>query len=416
MLACSSGHASSDGVADEALSDASNFDVNDVSLLFPLPSKPRDIPLLLGLDASGQHGPLLSTEKFKKLLSYAMPDANEDPTFHQRGFDDPNTWRVVAVRVDPCAKTSVDSSECHVQLRLVTQAVVAEGSSVSAEDQAIHLIYELPATEASGLVADLVALKKSSGDIKTAGKPLGVHPAMKAQGLTGAFTKRLEAFVLKYAGEQRLPFATVMLTLNAGTWRFAQGQNDSDGGFHQQGVPFSSDQTITFRGTTGTVGNFILSVEPPATSADNVNVLVDSSKGVGPPGRFWKLTPSEQEAAVQAALRIDNPLKNTPSTTDCVSCHQASRGLVRVKGVGFLNAADRDENRYIAPSGLTTKFAADPSSGEYTLRGFGYLHRTVVYTQGVVNSSANVVATIRRMQTNPSLIGDRPPTEPGPAG
>jgi hypothetical protein len=44
-----------------------------------------------------------------------------------------------------------------------------------------------------------------------------------------------------------------MLTLNAGTRRFARGQA-KDGSFVQAQVPLSSDNVINYVGTTGTIG------------------------------------------------------------------------------------------------------------------------------------------------------------------
>jgi hypothetical protein len=382
--------------SNEANETAAALDVNDVSFLFPLPTTRGDANDLLGTDAKAAHGPLLSAESFGRLVSYSLPDPSEDSTFHERGFDQQKNWRVVAARFDPCAKNDPKDALCNVQLRLVAQGVEPGKASddFDAADQAMHLIYQFDGAEAKALQADILGLKK---DQSTNGKELGVHPVMAKEGLKGAYATALKDIILKYAGEDRLPFATVMLTLNAGLWRFARGDH-SPTGLTQAQVPFSSEKTIGFHGTTGVIGNFELDVAPPATGADNVNDIVQTGGAANPAfkGPFFRLPAAKQEAAVNAALRIENPTMHAPGTLDCVSCHQASRSLRRFKGAPFLDAKDGNPNRYVPPSGVTATFSGDRDGGEYNVHAFGYLGRDVAITQGVINSTAEVIRQLRR--------------------
>lgn len=397
VLAAGCAAAGSDAVeSNEAnATERAALDVNDVSFLFPLPATIADASDLLATDAKAAHGPLLSAESFKRLVSYAFPDPTEDATFPANGFDQQKNWRVVAARFDPCAKTDPKDVVCNVQLRLVAQAIQpGKGSdALHAADQAMHLIYQFEGAEAKALETDILALKK---DQRTNGKALGPHPIMQEEGLQGAYAKALKDVISKYAGEERLPFATVMVTLNAGLWRFARGDRSASG-LTQAQVPFSPEKTIALHGTTGFIGNFILDVQPPATGTDNVNDIVQTGGSATPAfkGDFFKMPAERQSAAVSAALRIDNPTMHQPGTTDCVSCHQASRSLRRFKGAPFLDARDGDPNRYVPPAGVTTKFSGDKDGGEYNVHAFGYLGRDVALTQGVINSSAEVIRQLR---------------------
>src|SRR5262249_17418528 len=123
LFACSSGDGAA-GPADEqdVKSTATKLDVNDVSILFPLPKKQTDASLLLSLDASGPNGPLLAKDAFAELLSFAHPE--DDKTFAENHFDDPANWRIVAMRVEACAKLDPKAAACATQVRLVAQPVM----------------------------------------------------------------------------------------------------------------------------------------------------------------------------------------------------------------------------------------------------------------------------------------------------
>src|ERR1700748_2799998 len=68
------------------------FDTNDVSMLFPLPEDSASMSLLLGLDAVGVGGALLSEDLFNAVVAgfqLTPPALYAD-------------WRIVALRFDPC--------------------------------------------------------------------------------------------------------------------------------------------------------------------------------------------------------------------------------------------------------------------------------------------------------------------------
>ena len=63
---------------------------------------------------------------------------------------------------------------------------------VITQDAAIHLFYDLDEATWADVLARLAALKAIAGS-STSGAPLGVHPTMQAQGLTGPYAQALAA-------------------------------------------------------------------------------------------------------------------------------------------------------------------------------------------------------------------------------
>jgi hypothetical protein len=390
------------------------FDVDDVAILVPLP-KSAGADARLRLTDSGKRGELLSGAAFSAMLRFGH--VTDDATFARNHFDDRARWRVVSLRADPCARAApgIDetASDCQPQLRLVAQPV--EGSGVSAADQALHLVYDVPPSELPQLARDLVAFKQAS-TVPTNGKTLGPHPGLAAESSAGALSRKLHDLILTYAGAARLDRVAGMFTLNAGTWVFVGAQNQDGELVHVQtpchgvdaeaGGDADRNDNVALVGTTGVIGNFISHVRPASTCADNVDAIVDSSGKDKPPpfqGSFWRLADSDRAAAVQRALRIENPTRNTVATVDCVSCHHATRGLARVDGVSFLDANDSNPDRFVPPAGVTAKYAADgtDAQGPYSVHAFGYLGSAVAYTQRLVNEASVSASQLTRILAKP---------------
>ena len=62
------------------------------------------------------------------------------------------------------------------------------------------LFYSLTRDELLGAVAEIAQLREAAA-IPGARGPLAPHPIMAAQGLGGAFSKAVQALVLRHAGE-----------------------------------------------------------------------------------------------------------------------------------------------------------------------------------------------------------------------
>jgi hypothetical protein len=378
-----------DGHADGVRGDGLPFlDVNDVSILYTLgrgATARHTVDRLLRLDD------FITPEQFAAALASAHPEV--DPSFASANRDD---WRVVAIRAEPCARLAPTQPDCNPEIRLVTQSFV---DGVTADDQAIHLTFALPPDQASPMVRDLVNLKLTSS-VVTNGKPLGIHPALAREGIDGPFAAALRLFVTTYTAKAQLATASVMLTLNGGTWRFAVNLN-IEGTLTPIPAPCSPEPTIALVTSSGSLGNLVSAVQPAATCADNVNRIVDSNhRGEGRrAGSFFRLPAAERAAAIDASLRIVNPKVHGLLTTDCVSCHVASRALARVKDRAFVAALDGNPNRFVPAAGLTTTYATDlaDAAGAYNVRAFGFQGRKVAYTQATVNASAFVAEQVNAM-------------------
>ena len=376
------------------------MDVDDVSILYPLPSAGAGLADLIALDAATTRGPLLSEDQFTQLVALIHPE--DDPNVRGLAYTD---WRIVGVRVDPCEMVA-PAMPCTAQLRLVAQSF-SNGSST--DDNAIHLVYAIPEADVSQLLRDLVHLKTANASTTTNRKALGIHPVLKKQGLGGPFATELRTLVTTYAGKAASQNVTIMVTLNAGEWRFGAGAVAPDGHVAQVPVPCSTTPTISMRGTTGSIGNFLASVEPAATCADNVNEIIDSSGRNDAPflqGSFFKLSADQQATDIDLALRVINPGLNRVATTDCVACHTASRALARVKDNAFLNLDDGNPNRFVPSRFTTTKYATSPidAIGPYNVRAFGYQDREVAYAQVTVNLSALAADAINQKIRHEHLL------------
>jgi hypothetical protein len=416
VVACGPG--GGDGGERQAAANADEgaaLDVNDVSLLFPLVDAQgvAQEANLLSLRSPGLGGPLLSDDTFAAVLaSAAQPD---DPAF---AFTDPGAWKVVGVRADDCAKLRADDAACVPQLRLIAQPVAA--GTAAAQDQALHLVFNVPAADFDALVDGLVALKKSSG-VPTNGVPLGVHPAMAVEGAAGPFATGLKRLVAEHAGPANLFAVASMLTVrvrsNAPTeWRFSNGVL-REGAFVRAPLPCvdpAEPSVSVFGSANPSFSNFL---SAPAVCADDLDAMIESHPG----DAFPRLTPAEQQPAVDAQLRADDPTRRAFAELRCPTCHAGDRALARVRGAEFLEAGfDQNPNRFVPPEGVTAAFRSgrlDPNqatpdnafdiTGPYEVRAFGYFSTLPSYTMRTVNETALVVDALNKK------LAARPAPTPG---
>jgi hypothetical protein len=204
---------------------------NDVSVLMPLPTAPGQ-DFYLRTTTAGRGGPLLPEAEFDR-IARSLTNVVEDP-------EEYDALRVLAVRFDPCFQITLETA-CQPQIRLVFQ-FLAEGGLTN--DGAIHALYNVPLGELPTLVAELRALALLAPE--NTGQPtLDVSPALRTQGMDGAYGRGLHALVLRYAGTDTLARMTFMTRTNArsGQWEF--------GGFHLGDWPdtgFPTAGPITIEG------------------------------------------------------------------------------------------------------------------------------------------------------------------------
>jgi hypothetical protein len=366
--------------------DATGFDTNDVSILFPLPATEDDLALLPSIAGPSGGRPLLAPEAFAAVHAYTN-DATGGT-----GIDAPEDWHVVALRFDPCAKANPRDSACKVEFRLVAQPLLFRppffdpglGKRFEDLDGGLHLIFELAPDAGQAVVQELARIRTLDPAHPTAGVPLGIHPSLRANGMSGAVGQAVRALVEKFADPVRLRDVAIFENTGADVWRFAKA-SFVDGHLMRAPIPGGTGDAIQFD---------VVKISPPAVGADNLNAMIDS---LGAKESFFELGEDVQARAVDAAVRISNPAFHTPQTVDCVSCHQASRALARVavvKGDAFRKALAENPNRFVAPAGVTA-VPLDPGIPGDTIidaHAFGYRGSTVAIIDATVHDSAKVAA------------------------
>jgi hypothetical protein len=388
--------------------EGTRLDVNDVSFLFPLVD-PQGAPQeadLLTLRSPGVGGVLLEESALAAVASGVSRPGD-------RAFPAYDSWRVVSARVDDCAKLKIEDATCIPQLRLIVQPI--SPGQTTAEDQTLHLVYNIPPAEFDGLLDELVALKKSSS-VPTDGVPLHVHPAMRAEGAAGPFAAGLKRTITAHVGQANLFAVAIMFTvvkMSVFEWRFANGVF-RDGAFIQPPLPC----TDPARKSMSMFGSgFFNSLNAPSLCGDQLNDMIASHPG----GKFLSLTPEEQQPAVDAQLRDENPELVAFGNARCFACHVGHRALARVKGIPFLEPGfDQNPNRFVPPEGVTTSFRSgrrDPNSpdpdspidvtGPYEVRAFGYLNGTPSYSVRALNETAMVAGSLtKRLAERPAPVTD----------
>jgi hypothetical protein len=380
----------------EAAGGTSKLGLADVSVLFPLP---RDAAAtgLLGLDAPGRGGPLLSVARFTQVGFLREGDA---PEAVYPGF------RVVAARVDPCfpdvALMKSNPSACRPQLRLVAQPLSFDASvGTYVADDALHLVYELPPSEFEAFARDWVAVRTArSSDLA---RPLDVHVEVEAQGLSGTVATELKRLILAHAGPETLRRVTFMQGRFA-SWTFGgvemHGEAVSPVAIH--GLPADAGTQTTVVPPSG-----VFSFEPASEDGEVLSALAGEGTdgalfGAVDPDVTLTASPEALRTALQRSLDIDHPSKRNPDTADCSACHVAGRARERGKKEGLsVEGLERFEAKgfNLSVEGLG-RLKARPQEQ----RAFGYNLQEPVWNRRTVNESAAVAQALSDL-----LFGTSPP-------
>jgi hypothetical protein len=406
-------HQTADGSGPNLAADGSvPVTMNDVSILFPLPTTKADVDNLLAATATGDRGPLLPDPLY---LSTGMIQGSttpiDDAGFSLAAYGD---LRVVAARLDPCfASTDPDPHGvgCMAQLRLIFQQVTwtVNGADANAEafDSALHAFYSLTRSELYALARALVDLRVANthGDVLG---PLAPHPIMVRQGLGGTMSKGVQKLIVQYAGGQNL-VRLAQLSSNIGGVSFPPGSwtltafDVPDGGTtatprsipalatSADGGPVTSQALV--EGEFLAVGppeggQNIFSVDflPQPTGTDSFAILDND--------RPDSLSPSMSQAALDNLVRVENPADDTVNTIDCGSCHVVTQTEQYI-GMPVFSFDDTTSPFAFSPDG-TFVTSADmavppPTNGLLNIHAFSYFNQTPGINRRVANETAAVV-------------------------
>jgi hypothetical protein len=361
---------------------AIDLQMNDLSVLLPLPRDQTELDMALAPSAQAQGGPL-------------FPEALYDAGGGGGGYTD---LRVAAFRLDPCfgqLGAIASPSKCQAQLRVVFQPMVATSdNSVIAPDMGVHAFYALSDAQLVDAVTDMIDAREDDHGSADLG-PLAVHPVVAQEGLTGPLAQRFDAIILKYAGAANLiRFTTLELELP----NLAAPDGDGDGGGVWQlesfdvGSGSATRRTIATLAGSATTMSFEVATNPLSadfspmtTSTDDISLLVNYTQAAA-------ASTDALQAAYDSALRIENPRDNSPDTIDCASCHMAEPGRVLV-GEPLGMTASGDANAFVPDAAIPLADLAQTtdilgSDGTLNIHAFSYVRAEPVINQRVIHETA----------------------------
>lgn len=397
------GHGDGDGAA-----PARVVQPGDVSILIP-PTSPAT-PGVITLEDAGSHGVLLPASLYARIVPFVAPAPGTSNPIEREAF------QVVAARIDPCfpdiTALQTDPATCIAQLRLVAQPVrlgfppsptppPPGEQRFGATDDAIHLLYDLPADAFTELVDEILAWSglEQSLNIAGTGAEVWVHPRLAADGADGAARTALRTLLLRHAGVDRLSQYTFMRAEGVHAWDF--------GGFVvEDGEPAA----LAVHGTEANLQRLgasarIITVEPATSHSTSLAALFGARSTSTAPLTLG--SPEAQRAALQAALDLENPTRTHPEAADCASCHAAFPLRQRAELLGAsmdgldpftsslaLGGAVSATERLNNPPGCPGGAGEGCLFVENRLRIFGWLGQDPVVSQRAVNESAAVAEAL----------------------
>jgi len=360
--------------------------MNDVSVLLPLATTQADFATYLTATSPAANGALFPEALFTN-------DQDDGPIAY-------GALRVVAFRFDPCFAhlgPITDPAACDNQLRLVFQPLAFADGATTAGDAAVHVSYALTREQLFAAVREVVAARAEATTADLG--PLAVHPVVATQGLAGPLAQRLLAIVASYADAAKVERFTSFVA-DPTQLGPAQASPPDDPTmpvfwqFHGVDVADGVASPLLIPTTGGAVGISLNASTMPlesifgetTTSPDNIDVLASADQAAA-------ATPAVRQAAFDAALRVENPAKNSPNTIDCVTCHMAEPARVLVGQMTLGLTAAGDPNAFAAdpsvPSadlGTTTQLV--DADGGLDIHAFSYRAASPMINQRVVDESA----------------------------
>ena len=370
---------------------------NDVSWLFPVPTRAADFANLIAIrdvtmpnpQDPTKRDPVWSDSAFQQFLNIVNgPQAQVSGTnakvslpAEARSID---AWFIAGIRIDAGAPGF--SSDIHAQygqlpeIRLIIQPIIKNpDGSPKILDVAGHLIFDFiilpPDPPAStdcfprfqadmnafgAVVADVVALrtKLNNGQIggraiSTVGVPLGIHPGLSDSGTANSVRNEMLSFLERHISAQRLgSMAIAGLPANApAPWIFLSILGDRAGHFGPAHGP-TLDGAQQFAQMLNPVGTNPRVVPEPHTNNLNpitcknaavsaASLPISARSGVATFSLFATPPPSPDQSK-QILDTIADPTKSFFFNTDCISCHTETRramDLLKLTEIQGINTA-----------------------------------------------------------------------------
>lgn len=360
--ALSDGPAALDARADTALPHADAIGMNDVSILWPLMGNGDALP---SVATEGPQGALLDEATYALVAPLVR---GERPAR--------DTLRVVALRLDPCFPGLED---CTPMIRLVAQPrrVGAPGF----DDAAVHLHYEVSLAELDAALETIAGARMGAG--LGANGPLGVHPALLAEGPDGSFATALRTSVLAELGMARLTRVTftTRTAARAATWEW--GRIDRVGsGFERGAIPVAGTGASELQTLTGD-GFRDYTITPPSPTAGALSLAYVT------PDQLTLVPSAKRESVVSRITDVLHPDREHAESLDCASCHVATH-LARETRDAWPEVSPT-RPAYMSDAPLDTP----APTGRDRIRAFGYFEAEPQINTRVVNETAAVLDALR---------------------
>jgi hypothetical protein len=381
----------------EPIQPIAPLSANDVSWLFPAPTRAEDLANLIAVrdvttpnpQDPTKSDPIWPDTVFQQFLAIVNgPQAKVDGTNVQinlpteaRSID---SWFIAGVRIDAGAPGLTSDIRAQYgqfpEIRLIIQPVIKNpDGSPKVLDIAGHLIFDFvvlspdpqapvdcfPRFQAdmntfNPVVADVVALraKLNNGQlgphaVSTTGVPLGIHPGLADPATASNVRNEMLAFLEKHLSSQRLG-SMAIAGLPAGAskpWIFLSILGDRAGHFGPAHGP-TLDGAQQFAQMLNPAG-----IDPrvvPEPHTNNLNPItcrnaavsatslpIAQRKGVATSAAFATPAPSADQTR-QILDTIADPKKSFFFNTDCISCHTETRlamDVLKVTNIPGINSA-----------------------------------------------------------------------------
>lgn len=382
LAGCSASDRDDEGRSSELVTrNPADAQMNDVSVLYPLAKTEAEMSGYVSASDQGRGGSMLPADLFESVLG--ATSRTPAGLIYAR-------MKLVALRIDPCFAhigPIRDGESCQNQLRVTFQQLDFEDGAATAVDGAVHAFYSLTREELTSLTRQLVALRRREAGETQLG-PLAVHPILSTQGLLGGEAQGLREIILAHAGKPNLVrFTAFTPTSAAFRWDFF-GFDVRDGALVPMVIPALQAGTTNVAFFAGFGNDFGGRFAPATTATDDMQLL-------GNLERARQASRAAQQAAVDAALRIENPNKHSADTIDCASCHAA--GVTRVLTGGKLGLSVersaslfRPDPRLVSASDMRQTTPVNDTS-MLNVHAFSYRNTQPMIAARVINETAAVM-------------------------
>ncbi len=343
-------------------SEVHGLDVNDVSILFPMPlSEKQSAGLLKFSDSNNSRKKILEPQIFEQIIASSRSRFSMIP-----GADVYDNWKIVGMRWNPCAESTnlnnfnfiSDFKNCKFEIRLIAQPLL---KNLTYANYAIQLNFDLPNINQEltlkNLVTDLFKLKLNSPE-DTNHRPLGIHPGLQKSQLNSIYSANFKEMILKYVSQSTLNTVAFM-------------------GSEKNSFPVS-----------------FLKFNISSEKAEFINISDLETKNLS-------IHTKKKEPNSNLILQAADPRRQSQHNTNCETCHTSTLSQNQ-----WLDYSKRPDF-FVPDTGISGHATAGsiPKTAESSFRSFGFEGNEAIVSLRTINESSVLAAAVNRVilqKLNPS--------------